>query len=223
MPILSKKPASQSKPINERIIKMKSYTIKKTDDITKAPFEYVDSYPWDYDYKPKACFRLTHNDEGIIICMRVYEKDPVAHATKRNDYTCNDSCIEFFFSPSPDSSNGYFSLEVNANPTFLLEYKSSVESSPVKVECPDEALRMTSTKTKDENGEDYWQIDAFFPYWVVKKYVPDCDLSSGATIRGNINKCGCDDQPDHYGTWSPVDTPTPCFHCPDKFGILYLE
>ena len=202
---------------------MKRYIIKNTEDISEAEFGYVDQWPWDYDYEPVTAFRVVHNDSKFILSLRCYEKDPVAHIDYRNGFVCNDSCMEFFFSPSADCSAGYFNFEMNSRPAFFLGYAEYKGAQDVLVDWPEEDFKLHTTYAKDEEGRDFWQVDSEIPYDMIRKYVPDCDLSSGRVIRGNAYKCGTHDQPDHYGTWSPVDTPTPNFHCPEFFGELVIE
>ena len=201
---------------------MKSYTVKKTADINEAVLEEVNVFPWDYDYRPKTCFRVCHTDDELIVSLRSYEKDPVAKVTKTHGSVCNDSCLEFFFSPSEDNSLGYFNFEVNANPTYLFEYRVREGADFRNIEWDERDYRLTST-FGEENGESFWQVDFRLPYAMIKKYAPSADLSSGSAIRCNVYKCGCTDQPHHFFCWNRVETPGPNFHKPDFFGRFILE
>lgn len=203
-------------------IKMKSYTVKKTDDINMALLEYVNVFPWNYDYRPTTCFRVCHNEDSLIISLRSYEKNPVAHVTSTNGSVCNDSCMEFFFSPSEDNSLGYFNFEVNSNPTYLFEYRTHEGADHVNIEW-NENEYMLSASFGEENGEPFWQIDFRLPFAMIKKYAPAAELSSGSVIRANVYKCGHTDQPDHYFCWNRVGTPGPNFHKPEFFGRFIFE
>lgn len=201
---------------------MKSYTVKKTDCVNDAPVEAVNDFPWDYDYRPETNFRVCHTDKELIVSLRSYEKDPVARVDKTNGGVCNDSCIEFFFSPSEDNSLGYFNFEVNSNPTYLLEYGPCSADNSRPVEWDDGEYCLTSS-FGNENGRDFWQVDFKLPYAMIRKYAPEATLSSGDVIRGNVYKCGCTDQPPHYFCWNRVETAGPNFHKPEFFGKFILE
>ena len=200
---------------------MKKYIIKKTGKTDDADFEFISEYPWDYDYKPEACFKITHSDNELSVLLRAYEKNPVARITQKHGPVCNDSCMEFFFTVPEDGKNRYFNFEVNANPTYLFDY-GDLESRE-HVECDDSDLKLVSSRGCDDEKGEYWQINFSVPYTLIKKYVKNCRLDSGCVIRGNVYKCGCTDQPAHYGSWSLVDTSGPNFHTPQFFGEFVLE
>lgn len=200
---------------------MKKYVIRNTTDISTADTDFVSSWPWDYDYEPKTSFRIAHTDDRFIVSLRAYEKDPYAGVTKTNGFVCNDSCLEFFFSPCADNSEGYFNFEVNSNPTYLFGFNPKGGSEEY-IEWDDTEYKLASGVGCDSDG-DYWQIDFELPYSLVRKYVPEAKLDSGCVIRGNVYKCGRHQQPEHYGTWSPVETPGPNFHKPEFFGEFILE
>ncbi len=200
---------------------MKTYIIKNTPDIDKAPFERVDSWPWDFHYEPKTLFRAVHTDDRMKVSLRCYEKDPYAGVTKTNGYVCNDSCMEFFFTPSADNSLGYFNFELNSNPTYLFGY-NPVGGKEVYIEWDEREYALRTTYGEDE-GEAFWQVDFELPYEMIKKYAPEAYLESGSVIRGNVYKCGRHQQVEHYGTWNLVETDAPNFHKPEFFGKFILE
>ena len=203
--------------------KVKRYIIKKTDDISLGAVDFVDQWPWDFEYKPEMSFRAVHTDDRFIVSLRTVEKDPIAYIDYRNGFVCNDSCMEFFFSPSADNSAGYFNFEMNSNPTIYLGYAKSKDDKGVLVDWPEEDLRLRTTYGVDEGGRDFWQVDFEIPYAMIEKYVSGCTLSSGSIIRGNVYKCGKHDQPEHYGSWNLVDVEKPSFHLPEFFGEFVIE
>ena len=203
---------------------MKSYTVKNTDDITRADTGAVMCWPWKgFEFQNECKFKISHTNDRFIVSLRTYEENPVARVTEKNGPVCNDSCMEFFFSPSADNSMGYFNFEVNSNPTYLFEYGLCGSDFHPSVDCSDEELNVRSTKSKTEGGCDFWQVDFELPYELIKRCAPECDLSSGAVIRANVYKCGRTDQKEHYGSWNPVETERPNFHMPEFFGKFIIE
>lgn len=189
---------------------MKRYEVIKTDDIEAARFEEINGSPWDYAYGPRAAFRAVRSDGALTVALRCFEDGPVARITERHGPVCNDSCMEFFFSPSADCSNGYFNFEVNSNPTYLFDYGEDSGDSRRHI---DGEIPVALTR-----GGGFWEITVKIPFSLIKKFTPDADLSNGAVIRANVYKCGKTDQPEHYRCWNPVGTPGPNFHKPEFFG-----
>ena len=200
---------------------MKRYTVKLTDDFEKAEIGRITESPWDYVKPPRTEFRAIRGEDALKIQLKCYEEDPVARIDRRHGPVCNDSCMEFFFSPCSDCSLGYFNFEVNSNPTYLFDYGPDAGDGRFHIDA-DEELNVKAERGEDETGK-YWQIAASFPFEFIKRYEPGADFSHGAVIRANVYKCGKTEQPEHYASWSPVGTPGPNFHMPEFFGEFVLE
>ncbi len=205
------------------------YTIHKTDDIAKMEEGRIALTPWGAQYKPDARFYIGWTDDALHVHLRAYEANPVADITERNGNVCTDSCLEFFFSLSPDCSNGYFNFETNANPTLLLHYGlGNKYPGRVHVDWPIEDFHMTCTRDTDAcsvGGGVYWQVNYIVPLDMLRKYVPDASLYAGEIIRANLYKCGRTRQVNHHLTWADFDTtdvPRPNFHQPKYFGEMVL-
>ena len=98
------------------------YTIKKTQELRDMELGRVSCYPWGGDYRPEMLFKIGHGEDALLVNLLCYEEAPVITATERNGAVWNDSCLEFFVSPSEDLSAGYFNFQINAHPTLLLHY-----------------------------------------------------------------------------------------------------
>ena len=42
------------------------------------------------------------------------------------------------------------------------------------------------------------------------------------SIRGNFYKFADSTENPHYVTWSPIELPSPDYHCPEHFGKLHF-
>lgn len=202
------------------------YLIRHTTDLAKMDTGSIETYPWGGEYRPDARFKIGWTDEGLNVHLRSYESKTVATVFERNGNVCRDSCMEFFFSPSPDNSAGYFNFEINPNPTLLLHYGLTSNARLRKpAEWPIGDFRITCTKGLDDFGRAYWQLDYLIPFSFICSYVPNWKPQKGSVIRANLYKCGAIDQPSHFGTWNSIDTsivPRPNFHTPDFFGEMEL-
>ena len=202
------------------------YTIRHSIDPADLELGRIDLAPWGGEYRPEAMYKIGYSDRGLQVYLRCYEVDPVADVLERNGNVCRDSCMEFFFSPSADLSNGYFNFELNANPTLLLHYGLTARVGRCCVEWPIEDFDITVTKKFDDFGRRYWQLSFTAPWAMMAKYIPGFEpLKAGDIIRANLYKCGSTRQTSHYLTAFPFDTekvPRPDFHVPDQFGQMIL-
>ena len=198
---------------------MKVYHVIRSCDVGVAHTEEIGLSPWDYAPVPRAVFGAAHCDRGLSVRLRCYESDPVAAVKARHGHVCNDSCMEFFFSPSADCRNGYFNFEVNSQGVYLFDF--GLDPGDGRVHIPED-LEVVPTSGEDGEGR-FWQIDVTFPIDLIEKYAPSAAIRSGDVIRANVYKCGKTDQPEHYGCWSPVGTPNPNYHTPEYFGEFIIE
>lgn len=206
------------------------YTIKKTKDLKEMELGRVACYPWGGDYRPEMLFKIGHDEDSLRVHLLCYEENPVISTAKRNGPVWNDSCLEFFVSPSADLSAGYFNFEINASPALLLHYGPDgvpEHRSPVDVrQWPTEKFDLMCDKGTDCFGRGYWQVSYRIPYALFRECCPAVQLQEGAVLRANLYRCGSNGQPAHYGCWSPIDTTVwakPNFHVPEYFGEMRLE
>ena len=206
------------------------YVIRKTNQLEQMELGRVDCYPWGGEYRPEMLFRIGHTDEALLVNLLCYEAEPVVTARHRNGPVWDDSCMEFFVSPSADLSAGYFNFEINAQPTLLLHYGkdgAAAHRSPVDPEAwPTECFALQCVRGQDDFGRRYWRLSYRIPYALFRALCPPAELQDGATIRANLYRCGSNGQPAHYGCWSPIDStvyPKPNFHVPEYFGDMQLE
>jgi len=198
------------------------YIIKKTTDPAKMQSGVVETYPWGGDYRPRMEFRVGYDDGGLHVHLKCWETNPKVAYIGRNNSVWNDSCMEFFFSPSADLSAGYFNCEMNSHPSMLLHYGLRPgDESRVCVEWPDEAFDLTCTKDAES-----WALHVYLPFAMVQKYVPGFAPASGMVLRTNVYKCGDETDVPHYGCHFPIDASVvtePAFHVPEFFGEMELE
>jgi hypothetical protein len=65
------------------------------------------------EHFPKTEVKMAYDDTSVFVMFRVEDRYVRAIATRHQENVCGDSCVEFFFSPGPDVSCGYFNLEMN--------------------------------------------------------------------------------------------------------------
>lgn len=206
---------------------MRSYHIAKTTDLAAMELGRVDLYPWGGERRVEMLFKLGHDGEALYVNLLSYEGKPVAWATERNGAVWNDSCMEFFVSPSADLSAGYFNFEINSFPAMLLHYgRERGNRAPVDTEkWPTSAFRLACEKGTDPLGRGFWKLSYRIPFAFFEDQA-GVKLGAGSVIRANLYRCGSNDQIAHYGVWNEIDTaehPRPDFHQPAYFGEMVLE
>ena len=181
----------------------------------------VDEVNWkDFSYKPDVGFTIAYTGKEILLKYYVTEDWFKAEKTESNQMVCEDSCVEFFVSPSDDRI--YYNLEFNGIGTCLLGSgtgrKNNTRADP---EIISRIRRKTSVGEKilsERNGEFSWTITMAIPLNVFFHH--EITELKGRVFRANFYKCGDKLSVPHYVTWNPVATETPDYHRPEFFGLL---
>ena len=133
-----------------------------------------------------------------------------------NGEVCNDSCMEFFYKPSPWDTR-YFNFEVNPKGVMHLGLG---ENRFNRIMIAERKSFDIVTLVNDKG-------------WLVKYYIPDSFVNewfieekkfSGGNksyvAKANFYKCGDKTIKPHYAMWSEIETELDDFHVPDFFGTL---
>lgn len=183
---------------------------------------FIDKYPWRGGTGPRAQACAAYDDNGLWVCLRAYEKWVRAEYRMRNDPVCCDSCLEFFFAPTPDRGLKYFNFEFNPLGTAYIGFSpTGLRADSAKIaDAPDNAyFDIETTLRLGERPDACWQVCFCVPYAFIRRFVPEFS-GPGADMQGNFYKCGDKTDSPHWGSWNAIDLPAPDFHTPAFFGIL---
>ena len=187
----------------------------------RAEVGAVDKNPWKRDDlfpAPKTEFQLLRGPEGLSVRMHSAESK-LRMEEAENGGVCRDSCMEFFFKPSPWDTR-YLNFEVN--PMGVLHLGSG--SGRFDRVLLWERERLSIQTRTDETG---WTVKLYIPDSYLAECYPDlAALSRGnasPVARANFYKCGELTEKPHLAAWSPIPTKEPDFHVPDFFGTLVFE
>lgn len=177
---------------------------------------------------PVTEVKLKYDHENIYVIFRVNDRYVRAVATEINGRIWEDSCVEFFFTPGPDVSRGYFNLEMNCKGIFLLKYHNRETHADGFVEISDCEKVKTSFSLKKEVIEEIteptqWTVEYAVPFSILGKYMTVDLPVPGNKWRANFYKCGDMTSHPHWLTWAPVEFPKPNFHLPEFFGTLVFK
>lgn len=215
---------------------MKELTIKKivanTIEAEQVPaildkegvaFQPIDTVNWkDYPYQPKVEFRVAHTGDNLLLNFRVTEASVRAVAPHDMGRVWEDACCEFFVQPGEEPV--YYNFECNCAGTLLLNCGIVGNRKPAPAEVIQSVKRWSSLGREpfeERIGECSWELCEVIP--VTALFNHDLKDFSGKTLKANFYKCGDKLQTPHFLSWSPIDLPKPCFHCPQFFGTLHFE
>lgn len=183
---------------------------------------YMGSRP---EHFPKTQVKLLWDNRFIYVIFRVEDRFVKAIARRYQDSVFQDSCVEFFFTPSSDISYGYFNLEVNCGGTMLFNFQKapSVERKPISESYARkiELFHSLPTIVDPEISEPInWILEYRIPIEILTHYCEVVWPAPTVRWRANFYKCADRTSHPHWLTWAPVLYPRPNFHLPEFFGYL---
>lgn len=206
---------------------MKHYNIVKTPtskpNWADIPSLNIDIFPWyESGLKQATSVQLAHTNDALLIRIDADDRYSFAQQTKLNHMLiCQDSCVEFFFSPSGELGSSYINLEVNCCGTLHLAYGPGREFRTfIPLELAGLVERTSSIKSpvKTEQADDNsWSVDITLPFKVIEKFTQSkVDRNKWF---GNFYRCGGRNEP-QYASWNNIDVAEPDYHRPETFGEL---
>lgn len=197
--------------------------VSKLMDDASVAFNPIDVVNWtDFPYCPNVNFRVAHIGEAILVNYKVTEASVRAVAQADQGRVWEDSCCEFFV--RAEGEDEYYNFECNCAGTLLVNFgkKGDRHHAPESVLANVKRWSSLGREPFEERiGECSWELSLVIP--VSSLFNHNIKDLSGITLRGNFYKCGDLLQTPHFLSWSPIDLPQPCFHCPEFFGKLFFE
>ena len=199
---------------------MKQYTVARVSgapDWAQIEAVSVDEHLWLAPVPIAMTAQLCYDEARLYVRLCAREANIRAEHDAPMSMVCEDSCMEFFFTPDPDNLR-YFNFEINPNGR---TYIGLCRSNPdhVRLAPLDEDVLLQKRMQRTPDG---WQACYRIPLDFIRLFFPDFSLRSGAVLRGNFYKCGDLTVQPHYIAWNRVDSPRPDFHLPEYFGLLTL-
>ena len=201
---------------------MKTYTMTRVsgqpDWATIPVLELNEPYKIPLEETPvRAWAQVAYNDQALLIHLWAREPSLRRELTGLLDPICEDSCLEFFFSPM-EGDERYFNIEYNPNACRYLGFGRSI-TNLVRLVPEENNDEFCPRVTETEGG---WELTYQIPYHFIRRFFPEFDPAPGKAIRANCYKCGDKTDHKHFLTWCPV-TPLPTggsFHQPRAFGRM---
>lgn len=212
---------------------MSQYSIEKTTakhlplDWSSVASIAIKTFPWyESGAKQATQVKLVANENTLFMQIVAEDKYSFAKQTELNHMLiCQDSCVEFFFSPSGILGSSYINLEVNCCGTLHLAYGSSREKRQLisieaanSIQCQTSLSFSIDHQIKIESEADReWRIELALPFAAI-------EALTGEPVNkdkwfANFYRCGGRTQP-QYAVWHNIDVPEPDYHRPEYFGEL---
>ncbi len=197
----------------------------------KSPWQSIVSNALSYymgekpEHLPNVEFKIAYDEENIFVIFKAKDKNVRAVAKEFHGAVWEDSCVEFFFAPASDASEGYFNVEINCGGTMLLNFQKEPRKNmiclPTEV-CEKVEIAATHPKIVDPEikEEHEWILEYRLPLSVLEGYRPIVKPESGVIWRANFYKCADMTSTPHWLTWSFINKPQPEFHVPEAFGVI---
>lgn len=179
-------------------------------------------------HRPLTRVKLAYDSDALYVIFKVEDQYVRAVADHYQDAVYRDSCVEFFFRPSADTSDGYFNLEMNCGGTALFHHQRRQGVSVQPVAAQDFArMSVAHSMPKIVNPEistaTVWTVEYRLPFAILAHYAPLTAPAPGVSWRANFYKCADKTSHPHWLTWAKIDYPKPRFHLPQFFGTLVFE
>lgn len=177
---------------------------------------------------PRAEVKIIYDNMAVCVMFRIEDRYVRATATAHQDNVFKDSCVEFFFTPGPDLSKGYFNLEMNCGGTMLFHFQMQPREDRIVIpvsECQKIKRMHSLPRLVDPEIEVpvVWSVAYRIPIALLRRYCRVITPAPQALWRVNFYKCADDTSHPHWLTWTPVALPGPNFHHPQSFGFLNFE
>lgn len=183
----------------------------------------ISEYPWyESGLKQGTAVKLAYNETHLLVQVQSEDVHSFADHTELNSQVCEDSCVEFFFSPRAERGTPYFNVEVNCIGTPHFAYgpgraprvKSQVEQAQT---LEVQASEMGPLKVESDQDQS-WEVSFKVSLEVLKQWSEE-DLQFNGIWWANFYRCGGRVEP-QYAAWNSIDNSEPDYHRPEQFGQL---
>lgn len=185
--------------------------------------QVIDCVNWkkDFPYQPLTTFTAGHSKDYLYIDFFTRCNFLRAENYLDNSPVSQDSCVEFFIEPYPESPE-YWNFEFNCIGTVNASHRIE-RSQPTRLTASEISMikRYPSCGTrpfKELQGLFSWNLIVGVPLEMMGLRYEGKPIETLA----NFYKCASKATMPHYLSWSPIETENPDFHRPEFFAPVTL-
>jgi hypothetical protein len=186
----------------------------------------INKFPWyQAGTKQDTQVKLCANEESLFIKIIAQDNYSYAKQTELNHMlVCEDSCVEFFFSPSGVLGSSYVNLEVNCCGTLHLAYGAGRDNRQfISLEAASLIQRsssITSPVKFEAETDSEWTVEITLPFSAIEQLTGE-QINKDKWFA-NFYRCGGRTEP-QYAVWNNIDVSEPDYHRPEHFGELVFK
>lgn len=187
--------------------------VPQSPDWTQIEKAEIGHAQWLPNPQIRAYAQLACGEDRLYVHLHADEEHIRAELHGLLDEPCQDSCLEFFFSPVETDAR-YLNVEINPNGCLFFGFGTG-RADRTRLLLPESASMLNVRCSRSEHGWDgFYEL----PFPLLRLFFPD--FRAEGVMRGNFYKCGDHTVQPHYLTWNPVASATPDYHRPESFGTL---
>lgn len=203
------------------------YIVKKINqksEIEQCEKFSINQYMWNSIQKPKMHGWMAYLDnKGLYVKMICEEQEPKRVFKQHRDRVCEDSAAEVFLAFTEENEEltndcMYINFEFNANGALYAKYGKGRKNRQF---LSDDEYKMVEIKSVIY--EKQWELEFLIPELFLKKVCDWEKIKSGKKFYCNFYKISENEEIEHYGSYAPIDSPTPNFHLPVCFAEAMIE
>ncbi len=203
------------------------YSIKRINDkaaITTCERFDITNFMWNSIREPKTYGYLGYIEgTGLFAKFFIAESDPKREYEQNRDPVYKDSAVEVFLAFLKEGevlSNDcmYTNFEFNSNSALLANYGVGRKG---RQSITDEQFALAGCKA--EIFEDHWTAEVTIPESFLYQICDFDAFKAGKSFYCNFYKIAENDNILHFGSYSPIDSPSPNFHLPVCFAETRIE
>ncbi|MBA4107783.1 MAG: hypothetical protein C0485_18775 [Pirellula sp.] len=180
-------------------------------------------FPWFQEgVRENSVVKLLWDAENLYIGCVCEDRHIAARAAEHDGAVAKDDCMEIMIAPDPSRPNRYFNVEWNVLGGYVDGHRPNAAEGG-RVEWNAEGVQVKGCvegTSNDESDEDQcWTVETVIPLANFRESMAAYPPAEGTEWRANFNRHGGDVN-QQFSQWSAVDSPTPAFHAPHRFGTL---
>ena len=188
-------------------------------------------HPESSNHHPTTSAKMVHTGNNICLIFKIDDQYIRSVHQGHNASVCQDSCVEFFAKPKPET--GYVSFEANAGGhllSYFIEnhartpngFEKYTKSTPEQASVVKVVTSLPETVDPEISEPKTWYSMITIPVEYFENFIPELGNLSGQTWKVNFFKCGDQTSHPHWGSWAPIGEQLN-YHQPDKFEEITFE
>lgn len=180
-------------------------------------------FPWFKEgTRENSVVKLLWDAEHLYIGCVCEDRHIAARVAEHDGAVAQDDCIEIMVAPDASLPKRYFNVEWNVLGGYVDGHRpNGAEGGRVEWNADGVQVKgQTEGTLNDDSDEDHcWVTETVIPLANFREFMAKYPPEEGTEWRANFNRHGGDVN-QQYSQWSAVDSPTPAFHAPHRFGTL---